>query len=94
MLRDRVLRIGVRGGERNLLRRRGRIPSAKPGARVPVPRKKFRGMTEEVGDIAIEGNLPLELRAIEARAAQPRPENLLRARHMLSEAAGELAALC
>jgi hypothetical protein len=28
---------------------------------------------------------------MEARAAQPHPENLFRARHMLSEGAGELA---
>jgi hypothetical protein len=54
---------------------------------------KLRGVTVEVGDISIEGNLPLELRAMEARAAQPRPKNLLRARHMLSEGAGELVTL-
>jgi hypothetical protein len=54
---------------------------------------EFRGMTVEVGDISIEGNLPPELRAMEARAAEQGPERLLRARHTLSESAGEIYVL-
>src|SRR6202000_3139358 len=54
---------------------------------------ELRGMTVEIGDISIEGNLPLEFRAMEARAAQLLPQNLLGARHILSETAGELATL-
>jgi hypothetical protein len=54
---------------------------------------KLRGMTVEVCDISIEGNLSLELRPMKARATQPRPENFLRTRHVLPECAGELSAL-
>ena len=54
---------------------------------------EFGGVTVEVGDISIEGDLPLELRAVEARTAQLRPEDFLRVRHLLSEGAGEISVL-
>lgn len=50
-------------------------------------------MTVEVGDISIEGDLALELGAMEARAALPRPEDVLGAGHPLAKGADKLAAL-
>jgi hypothetical protein len=54
---------------------------------------ELRGVAVEVGNLSVERDLPPEFRAVEARPAQPRPEDILGARHLLAQGAGELAAL-
>ncbi len=45
----------------------------------------------EVDDKAIEGSLPAKFRPTKSRPAQPFPQDLLSARHLLSQGPGELS---
>ena len=55
--------------------------------------RELRSVAIEVDDVAIEWNLPFELGAVTARAAQPLPQNLFGASRLAAQASREFDAL-
>ena len=64
-----------------------------PPDRSPGVRDAFRRVAIEVGDVAIERDLPAELRAVKTRAARAQPKDVFGGRHLLAKGAGKFVRL-